>query len=382
VLAFPTREGVTEHAHLDHFVAGQSGGSLRAPGPGLHRRLSMSHSRGDGRLVVAPKADTASTRSQARAVVRRFALRLESTPVGVLWSRLLEVEFVDRAVALAAKLLVSFFPLLVVAAAVARSGVRDAIVGAIMERLGVSGPALDMVRQAFTSPEATRAATGILGVLLTLAYAVSFTTALQRVYLRAWRRPPGGGVRNKGRGALWVGGMLVYIFVLAAMYDLIGGATGTALTWVLSVLAGALLWWWTSWLMLRGEVRWRPLLPTGVVTGVGISIYALGADVWMPVTVSGNFAQFGAFGIALSFVTFFTGIAFVTVIGAVIGPVLAEADDPVGRWLRGGATTALTATAPPSLPGPDRPVRLADAFGRGDRASRIRPPDPDRAPEP
>ena len=31
------------------------------------------------------------------------------------------------------------------------------------------------------------------------------------------------------------------------------------------------------------------------------------------------------------------GMAFVTVIGAVIGPVLAEADDPVGRWLRGGS---------------------------------------------
>jgi len=66
-----------------------------------------------------------------------------------------------------------------------------------------------MVQQAFASPEATKAATGILGVLLALAYAVSFTTALQRMYLRAWRRPPGGGVRNKGRGALWVGGVLV-----------------------------------------------------------------------------------------------------------------------------------------------------------------------------
>ena len=52
-------------------------------------------------------------------------------------------------------------------------------------------------------------------------------------------------------------------------------------------------------------------------------------------------AQFGAFGIALSFVTFFTGMAFVIVIGAVIGPVLAEADAPVGRWLRGRAATPL-----------------------------------------
>jgi len=100
----------------------------------------------------------------------------------------------------------------------------------------------------------------------------------------------------------------------------------------------------------------------------------------MPVTVTGNFAQFGAFGIALPFVTFFTGMAFVIVIGAVIGPVLAEADDPVGRWLRGRAATPLEPTAPPPLPGPDRPVRLADAFGRGARGSGVDPPAPDRSP--
>jgi hypothetical protein len=107
-------------------------------------------------------------------------------------------------------------------------------------------------------------------------------------------------MRNKGRGALWVGGVLVYIFLLATVRDLIGGTTGTLSTWLLSALAGTLLWWWTARLMLRGEVRWRPLLPTAALTGLGTSLYAMAADVWMPVTVTGNFAQFGAFGIALS----------------------------------------------------------------------------------
>jgi len=232
----------------------------------------------DGTAITGPTVSTGSRGAHARAVVRGFALRVESTPIGVLWSRLLEVEFVDRSVALAAKLFVSFFPLLIVAAAVARAGVHQAIVAVVMDRLGVSGDVLDMVQQAFASPEATKAATGILGVLLALAYAVSFTTALQRVYLRAWRRPPGGGVRNKGRGALWVGGMLVYIFLLATVRDLIGGTTGTLSTWLLSALAGTLLWWWTARLMLRGEVRWRPLLPTAALTALGTSFYAMAAD--------------------------------------------------------------------------------------------------------
>jgi len=302
--------------------------------------------------------------------------RLESTPIGVLWSRLLEVEFVDRSVALAAKLFVSFFPLLIVAAAVTSGGVHDVVVNAVMDRLGVSGDALALVQQSFTTPEKTRAATGLFGVLLTLVFAVSFTTALQRVYLRAWRRPPGGGMRNKGRGALWVGGILVYIYLLATVRDLVGGLTGTVSVWGLGIVVGTLLWWWTSRLMLRGEVRWRPLLPTAVITALGTSLYATAADVWMPVTVAGNFAQFGAFGIALSIVTFFTGMAFVIVIGAVIGPVLAEATDPVGRWLRAGAANPLTSTARPPLPPPTRSMRLSDAFGRGESGSGVTHPEP------
>jgi len=39
----------------------------------------------------------------------------------------------------------------------------------------------------------------------------------------------------------------------------------------------------------------------------------------MPANVSSQFAQFGAFGIAQSFVTWFTGLAFLIVFGAVLG---------------------------------------------------------------
>ena len=52
-----------------------------------------------------------------RLAAHTHATRLESTTAGRFWSRLLEIEFVDRAVALAAKAVVSFFPLLIVVAA-------------------------------------------------------------------------------------------------------------------------------------------------------------------------------------------------------------------------------------------------------------------------
>ena len=120
----------------------------------------------------------------------------------------MEVEFVDRSVALAAKAFVSLFPLVIVISALTSDRVRQEILRTLADRLGVDNQSREAVSQAFATPDATRAATGLIGVLLTVAFAVSFTTALQRLYLRAWRRPPGGGLRNKGRGVVWVVGQL------------------------------------------------------------------------------------------------------------------------------------------------------------------------------
>jgi hypothetical protein len=67
------------------------------------------------------------------------------------------------------------------------------------------------------------------------------------------------------------------------------------LYWALGLLACTGLWWWTARLMVRGEVRWRALLPTAIVMGIGGWLYTVAAAVWMPVDVAGQYAQFGAF---------------------------------------------------------------------------------------
>ena len=49
-------------------------------------------------------------------------------------------------------------------------------------------------------------------------------------------------------------------------------------------------------------------------------------------------------------------------IGACVGPVLAEDQGPIGALVRGRETDLLIKGAPPSLPPPDRGLRLRDAF--------------------
>jgi membrane protein len=309
--------------------------------------------------------------ARARNAAADFSVRLESTALGRLWSRLLEVEFVDRSVALAAKAFVSLFPFLILVTALTPESVRDEVVESLTNRFGITGDAFNTIRAAFASSDQTRAASGIVGAVITIAFAVSFTTALQRTYLRAWRRPPGGGARNKGRGAIWVAGVIALLMLLTLIRGLLGSDAGRVLAWAVGLITATCLWWWTARLMTRGEIRWRPLLPTAVITGVGSWLYTLSATIWMPRTLASQYAQFGSFGVGLAFVTWFTGLSFLIVFAAVAGPALADGDDMVGRWLRDGRPTALMPNAKPALPGPSRPMRLSDAFGRGSGGSGV-----------
>jgi hypothetical protein len=92
--------------------------------------------------------------------------------------------------------------------------------------------------------------------------------------------------------------------------------------------------------------------------------------------LASQYAQFGSFGVGLAFVTWFTGLAFLIVVAAVIAPALREGNDRFASWLRGGQPTALEPGAKPALPGPSRPMRLSDAFARGSQGSDLPEPNP------
>jgi len=206
-------------------------GRLRAQP--VHRQRSSAPGRGpagmgcDQEVNDKPSRTARSTVARARTTAARYAQRLEATTLGRMWSRLLEIEFVDRAIALAAKAFVSFLPLLVIVSALSPDSVREKILAVFSTRFGVTGDAYATVTHAFTSPEQTKTAAGIIGTLTTVAFAVSFTTALQRVFLRAWRRPPGGGARNQARGAAWLGAVLVLLLMVVAAGVVLTGPLGS-----------------------------------------------------------------------------------------------------------------------------------------------------------
>jgi len=294
--------------------------------------------------------------------------RAERSLAWQVWERMLEVEFVDRSVALAGKAFVSFFPLVIVVAAFMPARIRASILTSLTARLGFRGEALTIAREAFASTDDVRRATGLLGLVLTVFFATSFTTALQRAYLRAWRRPPHPGAGAYWRGVAWLLVVLLYMAMLGALRGALGGGVGLGIFVIVSLAVTSGLWWFTAWFLLLGDVRARVLLPTGVLTSVALTAFAVSATVWMPGVVTDNEAQFGFFGVALSLVTWFSGAAIGLLAGACAGPVLAEDSGQVGSFVRGGESSPLTAGAAPPLPPPTRDLSLRDAFQTADES--------------
>jgi membrane protein len=306
--------------------------------------------------------------SEVRGRVARLRTWLERLLIWRVWERMLEIEFVDRSVALAAKAFVSFFPLVIVVAAFVPARIRMSIITALAARLGLRGDAFSLVQSSFASSDDIRRATGLFGLVLTIFFATSFTTALRRVYMRAWRRPPHSGVDNYWRGVVWLFAMLLSLALLGGLRGAVGDGAGVVVWAVVALAVYVGLWWFTAWWLLLGDVRMRVLAPTGLITGIAMAGYGLSASVWMPEVVASNEAQFGFFGVALALVTWFSGAAICILVGACAGPVLAEDVGRLGRFIRGGEPETLNAGAPPELPPPTRDLTLRDAFRTGEDA--------------
>ena len=308
--------------------------------------------------------------SEVRERIARLRTWLERLLLWRVWERMLEIEFVDRSIALAGKAFVSFFPLVIVVAAFVPARTRASIISTVAARLGLRGEALSLVHASFASSDDIRTATGLLGLVFTIFFAISFTTAVQRVYLRAWRRPPHSGVDTYWRGVTWLFVMLASLALLGGLRVAFGGGAGIVVWAVVALAINVGLWWFTAWWLLLRDVRVRVLAPTGVITGIAMAGFALSASVWMPEVVTSNEAQFGFFGVALALVTWFSGAAICILVGACAGPVFAEDTGRLGRFIRGGEPRTLNAGALPELPPPTRDLSFRDAFRTGEDAGR------------
>lgn len=258
-------------------------------------------------------------------------------PFQTLIDRLVSVGFITSGVVLAAQTFLALIPLLLAAASLLPSPTSTAIQQSLRDRFGLSGSTDAAVTSLVGHRDDLAGGFTVVGILVVLASATSFTRALQRVYEGAWGLPR-LGLRASLRGLVWLVGMVAYLAVLNVALRLAGSGTpGTVARAVLLVLGSVVLWWWTPYLLLVGRVRPRALLPTGLFTAAAMAVLGVAGSVYVPRSVRSNERQFGTIGVVFAIESWLVVIGCTLVATAVTGAVLAQLDGPVGRIARGRA---------------------------------------------
>jgi membrane protein len=230
--------------------------------------------------------------------------------------RFIELEGFDRSMALAGQAFATLLPLMIVFGTVAQGSSHE-VADDLIERLELSGGAAETLRETVAQPPDS--ALSIVGAALLVISALSFTRAMQRMYVRAWRLEP-LGLRGNLWGLLWLAMFIALWSLQPAVVALFDGV----LAFVVSLALSTLLWLWTPWLLLARRIPWHRLLPQAFLNAVGLAGLAIGSAIYLPAAVGSASAQFGLLGVAFSLLSLLFAVAFVLVVTAALGASLAE----------------------------------------------------------
>ncbi|MCX4665456.1 YihY/virulence factor BrkB family protein [Streptomyces sp. NBC_01381] len=256
--------------------------------------------------------------------------------VGRMLARLISVRWMDASARLAAQLFLAALPLLIVVAAFAPSGVKDLLADSVQALLGGDAP-VDTIEQSFTAQGVTKDTYGGVGLVVALISATALSRALQQVCERCWDLPKGGARVTAWRWLVWLAGWLTAVLFQAPLRH--GFGAGTWLGVLLSLVTAVLLWWWTQHLLLGARIRWAPLLPGAVLTGVGMVTFAYLSGLFMPAAMKRSLAQFGSLGYVFTLLSWLIAACCVIVAGIGLGQVTALSG-PFPRWLGSPAADA------------------------------------------
>jgi membrane protein len=267
----------------------------------------------------------------ARRIAPPPLLRIATRTAGSLQ----EIEPFDRAMTLAAQTFTSVFPLIIAVAALLPAG-SQSLSDRLSDGLGLpdsSRAALELVLPA--QPQ-TRGAFGILGVIIVVFSATSLSRALARMYAKVWQVPPAAGLTGGWRWvAVLFGVALSFITVRAFHFASSGSPYGTAGSLLLTLVLNSLLWTWAPWLLLARRVSWRRLLPGGVIMGCCTVATSMASGVYLPRALVSASQQFGALGVAFTYIGWLFIVAFVLVCSTVLGAVLARDESRLARLIVG-----------------------------------------------
>jgi membrane protein len=252
---------------------------------------------------------------------------LERSLVGRMVLRFDIIDGSDRAAVLALNALLSLIPLAVLGVAIAHVyGVTSGnYADGLVDVLNLHGRTATYVHDASASVnDSIRSATvvGIGGLLWT---AFGFTSALWRVYDRAWGGHSHAGPRAWLRGFAWLILFAASLSIVAFTRSEMGHtASDRVAVGALQIVLWFLVWLVSPSLLLGHKLPWRVVAPGALLTAVGSVAFLAGSSLVMPGLVDDYAAPLGPIGVAIALGFWLWALAYLWVASAVVTAVLAE----------------------------------------------------------
>ncbi|ODU04341.1 MAG: hypothetical protein ABS81_10570 [Pseudonocardia sp. SCN 72-86] len=254
-------------------------------------------------------------------IVERVTSLVGDRLVVRVWRRMIAVDGYDRALALASQAFVALVPaVLVLSEGLGGSGGLTELASSLGFSRSAAGTVGDLVERTSVDHSLT-----VLGWVLLVVSVLGFVRSLQRTYTVAWDLPP-TGIRGYGRSLTASAALILELAVLVLLAPILGWLVGSPVVSLVVYAATALILWWPiQFVLLRGRVGWRALLPGAAATGIGQALLVTASGFIVPVAASRAADRLGLLGVATVLLSWLVVLGVLLVVSAVLGAELAQA---------------------------------------------------------
>jgi uncharacterized BrkB/YihY/UPF0761 family membrane protein len=237
----------------------------------------------------------------------------------------------DRAIALASSALTATIPLAIILGAVLPDFGGKSTADRIIDRYNLTGGGADAVKDVFSPATGSNTDITIVGSLLLVVALLSFTRAVQRLFEQTWELKP-LSMRNTGNGLIWVAGLALYLTFGGWIHAVLGSGRLELAAALVTLPVSTVFYVWTGQVLTARRLDWRQLVPFGVIASILLSIYAVGATVYMPHLFSSYATRYGVIGAVFAMISTLFCVMLVLVASSAVGR---EVHEELGRIRRG-----------------------------------------------
>ncbi|MBV9003805.1 MAG: YihY/virulence factor BrkB family protein [Solirubrobacterales bacterium] len=237
----------------------------------------------------------------------------------------------DRAVALASSAFTALIPLAIITSAILpHTDAKDAA-NTIINRYGLTGGGAEAVRDLLSPAGGTGTDVSVIGAVLLVFAALSFSRAVQRLFEQTWELKP-LSVRNTANDLIWIAGAVCYVAFSWWMRDLLDHGRVQIASNLAVLPVSAIFLAWSGRALSARRIELGDLTPFAIVGSVLLGIYLIGAAVYVPHLFSTSASRYGVIGAVLAMISTLFGMMVVIVASAAVGR---EVSEELGRIRRG-----------------------------------------------